>query len=394
MSHWRTFAAAFFVATSVIAPTAAAQTPPASQYTYTKIMYPGSSWTEVAGINDAGQIVGTYSVVSGVVHGFTYQNGVYSTFNVPGMAHNYLFGINDAGQIVGGVSEILPRGPYHATLFSGGAWNLYDFPGNETDGRAINAFGHIAGIYNAGYGTPDHGFMKVGDVYTSIDYPGASVTYVFGLNDAGYVTGTYRDVQGMLRGFTYYQGVFASLTYPGATETYLGGINNSNTAVGWKVEGGKVHSFAVNGGSYRPVIVPFATAANTKARAINDLGQVVGTYTSSDCPVGCAFLATPAPTLTAMCQQTVGMTYANGTLDMRFTLRTSVATTWRSYLVSQGIPYLLWTLPLPAINPQTTVSVPVQLPPIGSVLLASVLSTPTHGSICVDMTTLNTGGGS
>jgi probable HAF family extracellular repeat protein len=368
-----------------------------AQYTYTKIMYPGSAWTEVAGINDAGQIVGTYTLGSGIVHGFMYHNGTYTTVNMPGMAHNYLFGINDAGQMVGGVSEVLPRGPYHATLLSSGAWSLYDFPGNETDGRAINSLGHIAGIYNAGFGTPDHGFLKVGDEYTSIDFPGASITYVFGLNDAGYISGTFRDAQGVLKGFMYMQGVYSSVAYPGATETYLGGINNANVAVGWKVEGGKVNGFVLNGGSYRSVIVPFATAVNTKPRSINDLGQVVGTYTSSDCPIGCAFLATPAPALPALCQQTVAMTYTNGTLDLRFTLKTSVATTWRSYLVAQGVPYLLWSLPLAPINPQTSVSVPVQLPPLGTVLLASVLSTPTQGSVCVDFSSLNMaapGGGS
>lgn len=383
-----TVAAFAFVLTLASAATASAQ------YTFTKIMYPGSVWTEVAGINDAGQIVGTYTAGNGVVHNFTYLNGVYTTVNVPGMAHNYLFGINDAGHMVGGSSEVLPRGPYHATLFANGAWSFYDFPGNETDGRAINSFGHIAGIYNAGYGTPDHGFLKVGDEYTSIDYPGASITYVFGLNDAGAITGTYRDALGTLKGFTYNQGTYTSVTYPGATETYLGGINNSNVAVGWKVEAGKVNGFVLNGSSYRPVIVPFATAANTKPRAINDLGQVVGTYTSSDCAVGCAFLATPAPAAIPLCQQTVGMTYANGTLDMRFTLRTSTATTWRSYLIAQGVPYLLWSVNLPIINPQTTVSVPAQVPPLGSVALVSLLSTPTHGTVCVDLSSLNLAGGS
>jgi uncharacterized membrane protein len=320
-----------------------------------------------------------------------YQNGVYTTVDMPGMAHNYLFGINDAGHMVGGVSEILPRGPYHATLFADGSWSLYDFPGNETDGRAINSFGHIAGIYNAGFGTPDHGFLKVGDEYTSIDFPGASITYVFGLNDAGYVTGTYRDALGLLRGFVYLNGAYSTLAYPGATETYIGGINNANAMVGWKVEGGKVNSFVFSGQSYRPVIVPFATAANTKARGINDLGQVVGTYTSTDCPVGCAFLATPSPSAPFLCQQTEGLAYANGTLTLSFSLRTTVATTWRSFLVVGGIPYQLWSLPLPVINPTASVAYPIALPPLGSVLLASFLSTPTHGTICVDYSTLDTG---
>jgi uncharacterized membrane protein len=206
-----------------------------AQYTFTKIMYPGSVWTEVAGINDHGKIVGTYVDPSGIAHGFTYHNGTYTNIDFPGYAHNYAFGINDAGKMVGSVSEIMPRGPYHASFFEHGAWSIFDFPGNESDGRAINSHGHIAGIYNAGFGTPDHGFLKVGDEYTSIDYPGASITYVFGLNDAGQVTGTYRDVLGTLKGFIYMSGVYTTIAYPGATETYVGGINNTSQVVGWKV---------------------------------------------------------------------------------------------------------------------------------------------------------------
>jgi hypothetical protein len=148
----------------------------------------------------------------------------------------------------------------------------------------------------------------------------------------------------------------------------------------------------LTGTSYRPVIVPFATAANTKARAINDAGVVVGTYTSQDCAIGCAFVATPTTTPPAICSQTVGMTYGSGTLTLNFTLRTTVATTWKSWLFVQGIPYQLWSLPLAPINPPASVSVPVTLGPVGSVILASILSTPTHGTICVDYATINTGG--
>lgn len=374
---------------SVLVAPAAAE----AQYTYTKIMYPGSTWTEASGINDQGQVVGTYTDTAGIAHGFVYHNGTYTTVDYPGMAHNYAFGINDAGHIVGSFSPVMPRGPYHASLRDDfHVWTEYDFPGNETDGRAINSAGHIVGIYNAGYGTPDHGFLKIGDAYTSIDYPNASLTYVFGINDAGYISGTYRDGFGLLKGFVYRAGTYSSVTFPNATETYVGGINNANALVGWKVEGGKVGGFVMTTGRFRPVLASFAGAANTKPRAINDVGVIVGTYTSPECAVGCSFIATPAPAATPLCDQTIGMTYAAGTLNTNFTLRTSAATTWTSWLVVQNVPYKLWSLPLGAINPAQSVSVPIQLPPVGSVLLASYFATPANGTICADFTTLNTGG--
>lgn len=381
-------------AVSAIAWVALFVTVPAAQaqYTYTKIMYPGSTWTEAAGVNDLGQVVGTYTDPAGVAHGFLYHNGVYSTVDYPGTAHNYAFGINDQGEIVGSYSEVMPRGPYHASLRSGGVWSAYDFPGNETDGRAINSAGDIVGIYNAGYGTPDHGFLKVGANYTSIDYPGASLTYVFGLNDAGYVSGTYRDGTGLLKGFIYFGGNYASIVYPSATETYIGGINNANTLVGWKIEGGKVGGFVSTAGRFRSVQVSFANAANTRPRAINDGGVVVGTYTAPDCLVGCSFIATPSTTVLPSCEQTIGMTYGNGTLTTNFTLFTNQPTTWTVWLVYANVPYRLWSLPLGVIRPAASVSVPIQLAPAGNVVLASYLSTPASGTICVDYTTLNTGG--
>ena len=362
-----------------------------AQYTYTKIMFPGSTWTEASGINDAGQIVGTYTDVSGIAHGFIYQLGVYQTVDYPGMAHNYAFGINNQGQIVGSFSPVMPRGPYHASLRDGTTWSQYDFPGNETDGRAINALGHIAGIYNAGYGTPDHGFLKVGENYTSIDYPGATLTYVFGLNDAGYLSGTYRDGFGLLKGFLYFNGTYTAVTYPNASETYIGGINDANALVGWKVEAGKVGGFTLTAGKFRPVAVSFANAANTKPRAINDQGTIIGTYTAPDCTVGCSFVATPAPAAMPSCDQTVGMTYNAGTLTTNFTLLTNQPTTWTVWLVYQNVPYRLWALPLNTLKPAQTVSVPIQLAP-GSMVLASYLSTPANGTICADFAALNAGG--
>lgn len=365
----------------------------AAQYTFTKIMYPGSTWTEAAGVNDSGQVVGTYTDTAGIAHGFLYANGIYTQMDFPGTAHNYAFGINNQGKIVGSFSPVMPRGPYHASLYDDGVWSEYDFPGNETDGRAINSAGDIVGIYNAGYGTPDHGFLKVGETYTSIDYPNAQLTYVFGLNDAGYISGTYRDAFGLLKGFVYAAGTYSAVTYPNATETYIGGINNANALVGWKVEGGKVGGFVMTTGSFRPVIVSLPGAANTKPRAINNNGVIVGTYTAPDCGFGCSFIATPAPALAPLCAQTIGMTYDGSTLSTNYTIRTSTATNWTTWLLIGSSAYRLWSLPVGVINPAQSISVPIQLPPVGNVLLASYFSTSTNGTVCVDYTTLNTGGG-
>ena len=355
-----------------------------AQYSYTKIMVPGSTWTEASGINNLGQVVGTYTDAAGTPHGFTYENGAYTTVDFPAAAHNYAFGINDAGSIVGSLSYVLPQGPYSATLRENGVWSAYDFPAHETDGRDINVHGHIVGIYNDGVGTPDHGFLKVGSNYTSIDYPGAPITYVFGLNNAGTVTGTFMDNQGFVRGFIYSGGNYTQLTYPNAADTIVTDINNNNMIVGWKVEGGKTIGFTFKSSKYRPVIVPFAGTTSTRARGLNDAGAIVGTYTGPDCLTGCSFLATPSASVPPICEQTLTLTYANGVLTNKFTLRTSLATTWTPWLILGGIPFRLWSSAIPAVEPASTVTVPITTPQPNSAVLVSFLSSATNGTLCVD----------
>jgi probable HAF family extracellular repeat protein len=73
---------------------------------FTRINVPGSFATLANGINDAGQIVGYYFVGGEpgpfLQHGFVLENGVYTTIDVPGsIGATGIYGINNAGQIVG-----------------------------------------------------------------------------------------------------------------------------------------------------------------------------------------------------------------------------------------------------------------------------------------------------
>lgn len=360
-----------------------------AQYVYTKIMVPGSTFTEASGINNLGQVVGTFIDSVGIPHGFIYLNGVFTTVDYPSAAHNYAFGINDAGSVVGSFSEVLPKGPYSASLREDGIWSAFDFPAHETDGRDINALGQIVGIYNDGVGTPDHGFLKVGANYTTVDFPGAPITYVFGVNNAGTVSGSYVDNQGLVKGFVYSNGNYTQLTFPNASDTIVTDINNNNMMVGWKVEAGKTIGFTFSNLKYRPVIVPFAGTTATRARGINDSGTIVGSYTGPDCQSGCSFIATLSASVTPMCEQTLSLTYASGTLTPRFTLRTSIATTWTPWLVLGNFPYRLWSSAIAAVDPAATVSVPIALSPKpNSATLVSFLSTVSAGTLCADYATL------
>jgi probable HAF family extracellular repeat protein len=63
----------------------------------TLLSVPGAYATGAAGIDDLGQVVGAFFDNTGS-HGFLYQNGVYCIMSLAGSTAN---GINDYGQIVG-----------------------------------------------------------------------------------------------------------------------------------------------------------------------------------------------------------------------------------------------------------------------------------------------------
>ena len=81
---------------------------------FTSIVFPGKAVTAAYGINNLGQIVGTYFDVAGDqvlgVHGFVLTNGTFTTIDFPkqptaGPTATYAVGINDAGDIVGGYND-------------------------------------------------------------------------------------------------------------------------------------------------------------------------------------------------------------------------------------------------------------------------------------------------
>jgi probable HAF family extracellular repeat protein len=75
---------------------------------------PGASSTFASGINDAGQIVGSFSNSTGT-HGFLDIGGSFIQIDVPGASRTVASGINDAGQIVASTSVSGGTGDPHFT---------------------------------------------------------------------------------------------------------------------------------------------------------------------------------------------------------------------------------------------------------------------------------------
>jgi uncharacterized membrane protein len=354
-------------------------------YTFTRVMYPGSTHTQINGINNAGVAVGVYVDSAGQTHGFSFSAGTYTTIDFPGAVATWLGGIGPTGIILGSHAPT-SNGPWHAFTKNGNTFTSFDFPGMETDARTINSAGQIVGVYNQGPGTAAHGFLKLGETLTPIDYPGATQTVLEGINDNGVITGSYGDATG-IHGFVSYNLSYQQIDFPGAERTRIMRTNNANEMVGWREQIGVLRPFVVKGYSFRSYDIPGAVVAT--ANGINDLGQVVGGYGSVDCPAGCGYIGTPITAAAAPCDQSLSMTYTGGTLKVNYSIKTSVATTATTSLLVQGTSYQLWSLSLPPVTPMATLSVPISIGPVGNIIALSTISNAA-GILCADYSSVNT----
>ena len=107
------------------------------------------------GINNVGQIVGFYFdnnvtdlFPNGHAHGFLYDNGFFTSFDIPCATATLPMDINDRGQIVGvyGDKDMIA----HSFLLEDGKFTTFEvpFPGVViTDVSGINNRGQIVGRY-------------------------------------------------------------------------------------------------------------------------------------------------------------------------------------------------------------------------------------------------------
>jgi hypothetical protein len=135
-------------------------------------------------------------------------------------------------------------------------------------------------------------------VFEVFTIPTASSAQATGINDQGDVCGFLVNTGGVTKGFLLIGGFFMPLNFPGATSTMFFGLNNVGQAVGTYTEAGAVHGFVYNikAGTFQQVDDPSGVNA-TIINGINDKGAIVGFFGS--CTTGgttCdGFLGTPAP---------------------------------------------------------------------------------------------------
>jgi probable HAF family extracellular repeat protein len=262
---------------------------------FTAIDYPNASGTWAWGINSRGDIVGYYTGVDKINHGFLLNGGHYTPIDYPGAAVTLVNGINPQGDVVGefGATATSPHRGF--LLGADGVYTTFDFPGaTKTSLVGINARGEITGQYTLPDGSR-HTFLSVDGNLTKIDYPGSSANGPFGVTSEGEVYGVYV-LNGVGHGYVYSTGGgFTTIDYPGATFTYVTGRNSSGDMVGhWVDSAGVSHGYILSNGQFTSIDYPGASF--TALSAIDPAGNIAGRCTVNGVSRG-FLLATTQPPL-------------------------------------------------------------------------------------------------
>jgi hypothetical protein len=263
-------------------------------FTFTTIDVPRAVFTVGRGINTGRDIVGWYEDGNGVAHGYLLSSGgtLYNPIDVP-TAFNAIgttaLGINDSGTIVGsyfvqplGAGTPVHQRGYMLTGF-GGTFTSVVFPGapvTDTVARYIDSSGKIIGFYADAAGT--HGFLLSAGTFQSIDFPGAVFTLATGISPStGEIVGFYGGTGASVHGFTLsgVGGSFTTIPSPAAGANFAWGANDLGQVVGF-FGGVSPRDYLLSGGVFSTITLPGATSICNFA--INNGGDIVGQYTSSD----------------------------------------------------------------------------------------------------------------
>jgi len=227
-----------------------------------KIDYPGSTSTVARGINNPGNVVGTYFCAAACVnpltgetsaagtHGFLLQDGVFTRVDVPGGTATVARGISEQGVIVG-------------------HYNV---------GAVTHGFAYLHGIYINPIDVPADDF----------DHPSSTLrdTLPVRISPQGDIVGCFHeDSQTMttMHGWLLRQGTFTVLKTDQATnshdpDTMNNGIAPTGEIAGFYLSSGVSYIADENG-----IVITFTVPDNlfTLAWDVNAKGDVVGVYGSN-----------------------------------------------------------------------------------------------------------------
>jgi hypothetical protein len=291
-----------------VMPAAATSATSGQGYTWTTIHVSGSYATEPVAVNDKGVVVGSYYATStdwknGVSRGFIKQGRKYTTIDDPlGVGSSAVYGMNDHGEIVGTYQD--SKGNSYGFIDQGGRFTTIEDPSADI-GKYLGTFvsgvsdsGEIGGVYFDS-GRTMHAFTYKSGTYTTYTCPGAGTgpDSTSGFGDAGTVFG-YVDNAGAMSGtcfeggtsyynFIYQNGRFNRVpNYPGSSSSWISFVTDSGESGGayyttpTAAKGGPSYGYIYQKGRFTTIHDPLGPYGIQLAGA-NDSGAIAAVYFDS-----------------------------------------------------------------------------------------------------------------
>lgn len=270
-----------------------------AQFTFTSLDFPGGTLTTARGINNHGDIVGAYRTTP-PRHALLIRKGQFiplAPTTVLGTDSSEAFQINDRGDVVGWFND----GFFHGFLLSQGVVTTLDFPGaSDTYAYGIDESGTVIGQWDlldaSGNTLVVHGFTWNNGAFTEFNFPGSGDTYLFGTNARGDLVGGWDPgiTSPIEHGFVCSktgQCVSFDVPFTGATATQANCINANGKIAGAYIDvNGGIHAFLLDRTNFTSFDFPGSTI--TLAQGINSAGQIVGRHNAADGSIH-GFLAQP-----------------------------------------------------------------------------------------------------
>jgi probable HAF family extracellular repeat protein len=185
-------------------------------------------------INNHKQVIGISGTATGKVHSFIWDNGVMTDLGTLGGGYTYIEAINDHGQVVG--SSTRWDGSEHAFIWENGSMrDLGTLGGNPeyTDNSYaadINDIGQIVGVSYTSLGEM-HAFLWQNGTMTDLGTLGGFSTAV-DINNCGQIVGRSADPSGKTRPVLWQNGIMLELGNLGGDQSKATAINELGQVIG------------------------------------------------------------------------------------------------------------------------------------------------------------------